>query len=105
MSKKTKVSDLPVFDMSEALHDEADIAEYLNLVLAENNPSELAHALGVIAKTKGMASIAEQTGLAREALYKALRPAAHPRFETIQLVCAALGVKLVAQPIGIADSL
>ena len=38
------------------------------------------------------------TVVAREALYKALRPGAHPRFETIQRVCAALGMKLTAVP-------
>ena len=37
-------------------------------------------------------------GLTREALYKALRPTSHPRFDTIARVCTALGVKLVAQP-------
>ncbi len=98
MSKKIKVSDLPTFDMSEALRSSEDIATYLNLVLEENDPSELAHALGIIAKAKGMGNIAEQSGLAREALYKALRPSSKPRFETIQKVCNALGVKLVAQP-------
>lgn len=97
MSKKIKVSDLPTFDMSEALRSSEDIATYLNLVLEENDPSELAHALGIIAKAKGMGKIAEQSGLAREALYKALRPSSQPRFETIQRVCSALGVKLVAQ--------
>lgn len=40
--------------------------------------------------------MAQAAGLTREALYKALRPAAHPRFDTIQKVCKALGVKLTA---------
>jgi probable addiction module antidote protein len=37
--------------------------------------------------------------MTREALYRALRPDAHPRFETVARVCAALGVRLVAQPV------
>jgi DNA-binding phage protein len=37
------------------------------------------------------------SGLAREALYKALRPNSQPRFDTIARVCTALGIKLVAQ--------
>lgn len=93
----TKIADLPEFDMAEHLRDEADIAEYLNQVIAEGDMGELAHALGVAAKARGMAHIAEASGIGREALYKALRPGAQPRFDTIQRVCTALGVKLVAQ--------
>ncbi|MGH9585980.1 MAG: hypothetical protein ACRD3F_03450 [Acidobacteriaceae bacterium] len=32
-------------------------------------------------------------------MYKALRPGSAPRFGTINRVCAALGVRLVAQPV------
>lgn len=35
-------------------------------------------------------------GLNREALYKALRPEAHPRFDTVQKACKALEVKSTA---------
>ena len=45
-----------------------------------------------------MTEIAKASGIAREALYKALRADAQPRFETISKVCMALGVRLVAQP-------
>jgi probable addiction module antidote protein len=45
-----------------------------------------------------MTDIANASGLAREALYKALRPGAQPRFDTVQRVCAALGVRLTAVP-------
>jgi probable addiction module antidote protein len=46
-----------------------------------------------------MTEIAKASGIAREALYKALRSDSQPRFDTISRVCAALGVRLVAQPI------
>jgi probable addiction module antidote protein len=69
------------------------------LVLEENDASEFTHALGIIARARGMTEMARTSGLTREALYKALRPTSHPRFDTITKVCAALGVKLVAQPI------
>jgi len=97
MSKKIKVSELPDFDPAEHLKDEEDIAAYLTLVIEEGDSSELAHALGIAARARGMTEIAKASGLGREALYKALRPGADPRFETINRVCAALGVKLVAQ--------
>lgn len=97
MTKKIKVSDLPIFDMAEYLEDDQAIAEYLTIVLEENDPAELAHALGTIARARGMTEIAKASGMSREALYRALRPDAHPRFETVARVCGALGVKLVAQ--------
>ncbi len=99
MTKKIKISDLPEFDMAEHLPDDQAIAEYLTIVLEENDPAALADALGTIARARGMTEIAKASGLGREALYKALRPGAQPRFETVSRVCAALGVKLVAQPV------
>ena len=94
---KKKVSELPEFDVSRYLTDETAIAEYLTLVIEQNDPALLAATLGDIAKARGMTEIAKATGLAREALYKALRPGSQPRFDTVSKVCAALGVKLVAE--------
>ncbi|MDI1298782.1 MAG: putative addiction module antidote protein [Methylotenera sp.] len=96
MTNKIKIADLPEFDMAEHIKTEADIAAYLNIVLEEGDASELAHALGIIARAKGMADIAQKSGITREALYKALRPNAHPRFDTVNKVMHAMGVKLHA---------
>lgn len=95
---KIKVADLPEFDMAEHLDSDQAIAEYLTVVLEENDPAALADALGTIARARGMTDVARASGLTREALYKALRPNAQPRFDTIARVCAALGVRLVAHP-------
>jgi len=99
MSKKIRIADLPDFDPAEHLKDEADIAEYLTVILEDNDPALLAAALGDIARARGMSEIAKASGITREALYKALRPNAQPRFDTVSRVCAALGVKLVAQAV------
>ena len=53
-----------------------------------------ARALGHIAKAKGMAQVANASGLGRESLYKALSEGSQPRFETITKVIAALGLKM-----------
>jgi probable addiction module antidote protein len=45
-----------------------------------------------------MSEIAEATGLGRESLYKSLRADAQPRFDTVQRVLAALGLKLTVEP-------
>lgn len=99
MPRKIRIADLPEFDMTEHLKSDEDIAAYLTLVIEEGDSSELAHALGVVARARGMTEIAKASGLGREALYKALRPGSAPRFDTISRVCTALGVKLVAQAI------
>lgn len=77
-----KVANLPSFDMAESLKIKEDIMMYLNIVLEENDPAELTHALGVIAKARGMTQIAKEAGIGREALYKALRQDSAPRFDT-----------------------
>jgi probable addiction module antidote protein len=89
-----KVTELKRFDMAETLRTEEDIEIYLNLVMEENDPNELAHALGVIAKARGMTQIAKDAGIGRESLYKALREGANPRYDTIAKVIQALGLKL-----------
>ncbi len=96
---RVKVKALPEFDMSHYLDSDAAVAEYLTQVLSDGDDSELAHALGQIAKARGMTQIAKDAGIGRESLYKALRADAHPRLATVSRVCKALGVKLVAQPI------
>ena len=86
------------FEAARFLEDDEAVAVFITSILEENNPALLAAALGEVAKARGMAQVAEKSGMAREALYKALRCDSQPRFETIARVCAALGVKLVAQP-------
>lgn len=97
MTKKISIADPPDFDFSEHLDSDQAMAEYLTVILEENDPALLAAALGDIARARGMSEIPKASGITREALYKALRPDAQPRFDTVNRVCAALGVKLVAQ--------
>jgi probable addiction module antidote protein len=94
MQPKTKVSELPDFDMADYLTDDKAIAEYLSVVLEDYDPDLLGAALGDIARARGMTEVARAAGLTREALYKALRPGAQPRFDTIARLCTALGLKL-----------
>ena len=73
------------------------IAEYLTAMIEDRDPALLAPVLRDIARARGMTEIAKASGIGREALYNALRPGPRPRFDTIARVCAALGVRLVAQ--------
>jgi probable addiction module antidote protein len=97
MTKRLKAADLPEFDAARYLDDKASVAAYLTDILNANDPALLAAALGDLARSRGMSEVAKASGLTREALYKALRRDAQPRFDTISRVCAALGVRLVAQ--------
>jgi probable addiction module antidote protein len=100
MSKqRIKVDDLPEFDAARYLDSEEAVAAYLTDILNANDAGLLAAALGDIARARGMTDIAKTAGITREALYKALRPGSEPRFDTVNRVCTALGVRLVAQAI------
>lgn len=99
MTKRIKTANLPDFDPTPYLDSEQAIAAYLTDILEANDPALLAAALGDIARARGMSEIAKASGITREALYKALRPGADPRFDTVNRVCTALGVRLVAQAV------
>jgi len=82
------------FDAAAYLDNDEIIAEYLSAAADDHNPDVFIAALGDVAKARGMAQIAKDSGLGRESLYKALSVGAHPRFETINAVLHALGVKM-----------
>lgn len=88
-----KVKTIP-WDSAEHLKTAEDMALYLEARLEEGDPALVAHALGVIARAKGMTQIARDTGLAREAL----SPAGNPELATILKVIKALGIRLHAEP-------
>ena len=92
MKKKTT----RIWDATEYLETEEDMAAYLEAALEENDPALVAAALGDIAKAKGMTEIAKKTGLGRESLYKALSLEGNPEFSTVMKVVNALGLKLHA---------
>ena len=82
------------FDIAEYLDNDEMIKEYLNTVLEEGDSNDIVTALGYIARDLGMSKIAEETGLSRPSLYKALSEGAKPQFETILKVLRAVGGNL-----------
>ncbi len=56
------------FDSAQHLKTQEHIALYLQAVLEENDPALFSHALGQVARAKGMTQLARETGLAREAI-------------------------------------
>lgn len=86
------------FDIADYLDSKEMIAEYLNTVLETGSDAEIIAAIGHIAKAIGMTKIAEETGLSRPSLYKALSDGAKPQFATIMKVLKAVGGQIQITP-------
>jgi probable addiction module antidote protein len=82
------------FDVADYLEDPRTAAAYLALVFEEGNADEIRTALNDLARAKGMTDLARDTGLTREALYKALGENGNPTLSTLLKVTKALGIKL-----------
>ncbi len=82
------------YDSAEFLDTPEAWEEYLRITCEDGTPSEIANALGVIARAQNMTKLAEKTGLSRQALYKALSGEGNPEFATIAKVADALGLKV-----------
>jgi len=94
MSKPNPLGIAP-FDAAEYLDDEESIAEFLNASVEMNDPAVLLNAVSAVARARSMSQLAQDSGLGRESLYKALKPGAQPRYETVMKVLGALGVEMV----------
>ncbi|MGE8686566.1 MAG: addiction module antidote protein [Achromobacter sp.] len=88
------------WDSAAHLRNDEEMAAYLDAVLEEagDDPKFIAHALGVIARARGMSQLARDTGIKRESLYRALSGEGNPEFATIWKVVRALGIRLHAEP-------
>lgn len=82
------------FDVADHIKTPDDAAHYLDAVLADGDANEIAEALGVVARSQGMATIAEESGLSRETLYRTLSDAGNPRLATLLGVLRAMGLRL-----------
>ena len=84
------------WDSAEYLKTDEDIVAYLEACMDEagDDAAFIAHALGVIARARGMMQLSRDTGLARESLYRALSADGNPSFSTVLKVVKALGLKL-----------
>ena len=85
------------FDAADYLDDEETIAAYLSEALEDPDPDTFLMAVRTVARARGMAQLAKDSGLGRENLYKALTPGAKSRYDTMMKVIRAIGVKLHAE--------
>ena len=96
----SKVKRSKPYDAASYLTSDEAVAEYITAALDTGDIELISHAIGIAAKARGMSKIAEETGLSRESLYRALSAEGRPQFETIGLVLSALGLRLRAEPTG-----
>ena len=85
------------YDPAEDLGSDEAIAAFMAEALQTNDVAYVSHALGVVARAKGMAQIAAQTGLSREQLYRSFSAKGNPTLKTTLAVMNALGIKLTAK--------
>jgi probable addiction module antidote protein len=86
------------WDGSEYLDSEEKIFAYLEAAFEDGDPAAITHALGNVARARGMTSIAKEAGITREALYRALSETGDPKLSTLMGVMKALGIQLAAKP-------
>lgn len=91
-----KVKTYP-YDSADYLNSSEAISAYLEDIFETEDPALIAHALGTVARAKGMSDVARKTGLSRESLYKALSAEGNPEFATILKVLKALDLKVTAR--------
>ena len=86
------------WDSAAALRSDAEIAAYIEAALEDEDTSFVVHALGVVARARGMTQVAQDAGLSQESLCKALSLEGNPSFDTIMRVLRALHLDLHVSP-------
>lgn len=88
---------LTTYDPAAALVDNNEIAYFMSDAFATGDAGYVAKCLGVVARAKGVAEIASQTGLSREQLYRSFSENGNPTLKSTLAVMKALGIELSAK--------
>lgn len=99
MNNRIKADDLPEFDATLHLKSREAIAAYLTDILEADDVALLAAALSDIVRAGGASEISRYAGITPEALDGVLRPGSTPSFDTVNRICMAMGLRLVAQAV------
>lgn len=88
------------WDATNYLKSEEDMAAYLEAAMEEapDDPAYITAVLNDIARARGMMKLANDAGLTRAGLYKALAPGSKPSFDTVVKISKALGLRLSLRP-------
>jgi probable addiction module antidote protein len=87
------------FRVADHLRSDAEVAIYIEEMLADGDARAVPVALRTVAEALGgMGALAEKTGLSRETLYRTLSERGNPRLDTLAAILAAFGLRLSVQP-------
>jgi probable addiction module antidote protein len=86
------------YDVADYLTSGDSVAAYIELAMQEGDPIAIATALGNVARARGMTKLAKDTGLTREALYRALAPEGNPTLASFAAVLDAMGLRMRVEP-------
>jgi probable addiction module antidote protein len=86
------------WDMAEFINTKEDVIAHLTVALEENDIDFLLSVISALARSKGMAEIAQDLGVSREGLYKSLSPGSNPAFGTVVKTLDSLGLRLRVEP-------
>ena len=88
---------LTTYDPAAALVNDEEIAFFMADALETGDAAYIAKSLGVVARAKGMAQIATDTGLSRAQLYRSFSEEGNPTLKTTLAVMKSLGLWLTAK--------
>ena len=86
------------WDMAEFIDTKEDVIAHLTVALEENDIDFLLSVINALARSKGIAQIAQDLGVSREGLYKSLSPGSNPAFGTVVRTLDNLGLRLLVEP-------
>ncbi|WP_425518867.1 addiction module antidote protein [Pseudomonas lijiangensis] len=108
MSKQNKPEDMPIlnmnlgntsrFEASRFLDTPETISAFLAEAMKEHDPEVMMQAIAEVAKAQGVNRLAQNAGVNRESLYKALKGGTHVRYDTVMRLMLAVGVELTVKP-------
>lgn len=88
-----------LFSVAEQLDTPEMAAEYLNAAIEDGNEHVLLAALRNVAQARGgVKSLSDESGLAREAIYRMLSEHGNPRLSSLVAILHALGLDLSVKP-------
>lgn len=93
MTRGTKFQE----DLERKLLNSDFAADYLAAAIAEDDEDFLSEALAKVVKAHGATRVAEESGIARQALYKMLSSEGNPSFKNVNKLLEAVGLELTVK--------
>jgi probable addiction module antidote protein len=88
------------FDAAYHLDNPEVVAAFIEDAIETGDDAYIKHAIGIVARARGMDEMARRLGMSRSGLYKALGPEGNTSFTTMRRLLASLDVELTVRPLG-----